>query len=141
MRLLRRESEGCGVAPHPLQETASACSCSPLEFSSQQLLKNYIVVFSKPHDQFCSRILSSEGLHSVSTVSIFFPSIAAALRGRAAYHHDRLHEESILELVHRTIRPFALTRSNPNLSIISWSGRQASCEVHKLGFEELGACF
>ena len=71
----------------------------------------------------------------------FFRPIAAALHGRAAYHHGRLHEESILELVHRTIRPFALTRSNPNLSIISWSGRQASCEVHKLGFEEFGTCF
>ena len=71
----------------------------------------------------------------------FFPSIAAALRCRAAYHHDRLHEKSIIGLAPLTVRPFALTRSSPNLSIISCTGRQASCEWGKPNFEELGTCF
>jgi len=95
----------------------------------------------KIQDEFCSRILFRRSFHSVSKVSIFSRPIAAALHGRAAYHHDRLHEKSIIGLAPLTVRPFALTRPNPNLSIISWRGRQASCEVHKLGFEELGACF
>ena len=71
----------------------------------------------------------------------FFRPIAAALHGRAAYHHGRLHEKSIIGLAPLTVRPFALTRPSPNLSIISWTGRQASCEWGKPNFEELGTCF
>ena len=134
----REEVAGEGGA---FEASASTAPLSPASNYEVLNYRKYISWFSQNHrsillanTKLTAASIRGEGEH-------FFRPIAAALHGRAAYHHDRLHEKNILELVHRKIRPFALTRSNPNLSIISWRGRQASCEVHKLGFEELGECF
>ena len=133
----RGEVAGEGGA---FEASASTAPLSPASNYEVLNYRKYIRGFLKTTDQFCSRILSSRRLPFRGEGEHFFRPIAAALHGRAAYHHDHLHEKSILELVHRTIRPFALTRPNPNLSIISWRGRQASCEVDKHNFKELGTC-
>ena len=123
----------------PLRLLLRPRHCPPLRITS--IIENTFRGFLKTTDQFCSRILSSRRLPFRGEGEHFFRPIAAALHGRAAYHHDRLHEKSIIGLAPLTVRPFALTRSSPNLSTISWTGRQASCEWGKPNFEELGTCF
>ena len=134
----RGEVAGEGGA---FEASASTAPLSPTSNYEVLNYRKYIRGFLKTTDQFCSRILSSRRLPFRGEGEHFFRPIAAALHGRAAYHHGRLHEKSIIGLAPLTVRPFALTRSSPNLSIISWTGRQASCEVDKHNFKELGTCF
>ena len=134
----RGEVAGEGGA---FEASASTAPLSPASNYEVLNYRKYISWFSQNHrsillanTKLTAASIRGEGEH-------FFRPIAAALHGRAAYHHGRLHEKSIIGLAPLTVRPFALTRSSPNLSIISWTGRQASCEWGKPNFEELGTCF
>jgi hypothetical protein len=132
----RGEVAGEGGA---FEASASTAPLSPA--SNYDNYRKYISWFSQNHR---SILLANTKLTAASIrgEGEHFPRpIAAALHGRAAYHHGLLHEKSIIGLAPLTVRPFALTRSSPNLSTISWTGRQASCEWGKPNFEELGTCF
>ena len=91
----RGEVAGEGGA---FEASASTAPLSPASNYEVLNYRKYIRGFLKTTDQFCSRILSSRRLPFRGEGEHFFRPIAAALHGRAAYHHDRLHEKSIIGL-------------------------------------------
>ncbi len=91
----RGEVAGEGGA---FEASASTAPLSPASNYEVLNYRKYISWFSQNHrsillanTKLTAASIRGEGEH-------FFRPIAAALHGRAAYHHDRLHEKSIIGL-------------------------------------------